>query len=123
LVIAVRGDDQVASFSNHYTEAAFAHEVQTTPHVAITGVTLTLLIRLTPLAHQVRFALKVPGGLAFSEFKEYDTWQSIAVRETETSVKAILGNPTMIAAYRRGVPEWQAFFRRLQDREDRVARE
>jgi hypothetical protein len=74
---------------------------------AITGValTLTLLIGLTVLAQQDRYALKVPDGLAFSEFKGYDTWQTIAVSETETSLKAILGNPTMIAAYKQGVPD------------------
>lgn len=105
-MIAVRGDDQVTSFSNHYTEEAFAHEEQTTPHTfAITGVALTLFIRLTVGAHQDGYALKVPAGLAFSEFKEYDTWQTIAVSETETSVKAILGYPTMIEAYKEGVPD------------------
>ncbi len=28
------------------------------------------------LAAQDRFTLKVPNGLAFSEFKGYDTWQT-----------------------------------------------
>ena len=75
------------------------------PTFAITGVTLTLLIGLTLLAQQDRYTLQVPDGLAFSEFKGYDTWQTIAVSETETSVKAILGNPTMIEAYKEGVPD------------------
>ena len=75
------------------------------PTFAITGVALTLLIGLTLLAQQDRYTLKVPDGLAFSEFKGYDTWQTIAVSETGTSVKAILGNPTMIAAYKAGVPD------------------
>jgi len=38
----------------------------------------------------------------FSEFSGYDTWQTVAVSETEGSVKAILGNPTMINAYKEG---------------------
>lgn len=75
------------------------------PTFAITGVVLTLFIGLTLLAQQDRYALRVPDGLAFSEFKGYDTWQMIAVSETKTSVKAILGNPTMIDAYKSGVPE------------------
>lgn len=75
------------------------------PTFAITGVVLTLFIGLTLLAQQDRYALRVPDGLAFSEFKGYDTWQTIAVSETRTSVKAILGNPTMIDAYKSGVPE------------------
>ena len=75
------------------------------PMFAITGVALALLLGLTLLAQQDRYTLKVPDGLAFSEFKGYDTWQTIAVSETKTSVKAILGNPTMIEAYKEGVPD------------------
>ncbi len=72
---------------------------------AIAGVVFILLVALTLLAQQDRYTLKVPDGLAFSEFKGYDTWQTIAVSETKTSVKAILGNPTMIEAYKSGVPD------------------
>ena len=75
------------------------------PTFAIAAVALTLLIGMTLLAQQDRYTLKVPDGLAFSEFKGYDTWQTIAVSETKTSVKAILGNPTMIQAYKEGVPD------------------
>jgi hypothetical protein len=73
--------------------------------VAITVVALTVSIGLTLWAQQDRYTLKVPDGLAFSEFKGYDTWQTIAVSETEGSVKAILGNPTMISAYKEGIPD------------------
>jgi hypothetical protein len=56
-------------------------------------------------AQQDRSTLKVPnGGLAFSEFNGYETWQDVAVSETKTSVKAILANDKMIQAYRDGVP-------------------
>lgn len=75
------------------------------PVFAITGVAVILLIGLSVLAQQDRYTLKVPNGLAFSEFEGYDTWQTIAVSETRTSVKAILGNPTMIEAYKSGVPD------------------
>ena len=72
---------------------------------AITAAAVTVLIGVTPLLQQDRYSLKVPDGLAFSEFRGYDTWQTIAVSETEGSVKAILGNPTMIAAYKEGIPD------------------
>ena len=75
------------------------------PAFAIALVALTVLIGLTLLAQQDRYTLKVPDGLAFSEFRGYDTWQTIAVSETEGSVKAILGNPTMISAYKDGIPD------------------
>jgi Cytochrome P460 len=75
------------------------------PKFAIAAAALTtFLIGLTLWGQQDRYTLKVPNGLSFSEFKGYDTWQTIAVSETKTSVKAILGNPTMIKAYREGIP-------------------
>jgi len=56
------------------------------------------------LAAQDRSTLKVPDGLAFSEFKGYETWQPVAPSQTDTSVKAIVANPAMIAAYKTGLP-------------------
>jgi len=57
------------------------------------------------LAQQDRYTLKVPDGLSFSDFKGYDAWEVVAVSQTEGSVKAILGNPTMITAYKEGIPD------------------
>ena len=34
------------------------------------------------IAAQDKYTLKVPGGLAFSEFKGYESWQSVSRRET-----------------------------------------
>ena len=56
------------------------------------------------VAAQDRNALTIPDGLAFSEFAGYENWQTVAVSETETSIKAILANPAMIEAYRQGIP-------------------
>lgn len=74
------------------------------PTIAIPFLVLSAFVGLTLLAQQDRYRLEIPGGLAFSEFRGYDKWQTIAVSETKTSVKAILGNSIMIAAYREGVP-------------------
>ena len=62
------------------------------PRAAITVMVLIGLIGVTLLAQQDRYTLEVSDGLAFSEFRGYDTWETIAVSETEGSVKAILGN-------------------------------
>ena len=56
------------------------------------------------LAAQDRSTLKVPNGLAFSEFEGYENWQYVAVSQTATSVKIIAANPVMIEAFRKGVP-------------------
>jgi hypothetical protein len=52
------------------------------------------------------YDLKVPGGLAFSEFKGYEDWQAVGVshpQEAQT-LNVIVANPTMIAAFRAGIP-------------------
>jgi hypothetical protein len=56
------------------------------------------------LAAQDRYTVKVPDGLAFSEFKGYETWADVAPSVTEGSVKSILANPTMMGAYKQGIP-------------------
>ena len=66
---------------------------------------VTILAASAVAAQQGWDTLKVPDGLAFSEFKGYDKWEDVAVSETEGSVKAILGNPTMIRAYKEGIPD------------------
>jgi len=57
----------------------------------------------TASTQQDRYTLKVPDGLAFSEFRGYDTWQDVAPSATEGSIKSILANPTMMNAYKQGI--------------------
>src|SRR5919206_1025360 len=56
------------------------------------------------LAAQDKYTLKVPGGLAFSEFKGYETWQLVSVSQDGPVIAAIVANPVMIAAYQAGIP-------------------
>ena len=51
-----------------------------------------------------KYTVKVPGGLSFSEFRGYESWQAISISRNETAVAVILGNPAMIAAYQAGMP-------------------
>ena len=53
---------------------------------------------------QDKYTVKVPGGLAFSEFKGYEAWQTISISRNEKVVGVILGNPAMIDAYQAGIP-------------------
>jgi hypothetical protein len=55
-------------------------------------------------AAQDKYTVKVPGGLAFSEFTGYESWQAVAISHSEKAVALILANPVMINAYRAGVP-------------------
>ena len=51
-----------------------------------------------------KYAVKVPDGLAFSEFRGYEAWQYVATSESDDRIKIIGGNPLMIAAYQAGFP-------------------
>lgn len=62
------------------------------------------LVAGAALADQDRYTLTAPDGISFSEFRGYDQWQDVSVSTTETGIKAILGNPAMIEAYKEGIP-------------------
>jgi hypothetical protein len=51
-----------------------------------------------------KYTVKVPGGLAFSEFKGYESWQVIAISENQGLIAAIVGNPVTVKAYQAGIP-------------------
>ena len=57
------------------------------------------------ISAQDKYTLKVPGGLAFSEFRGYESWPVIAISENQGLIAVIVGNQAMIDAYRQGVPD------------------
>src|SRR5262245_6971704 len=65
---------------------------------------LPVIVGSLALAAQDRYTLKIPDELAWSDFRGYETWQDVAVRQTESSLKVIAANDVMINAYRDGVP-------------------
>src|SRR3954451_2114374 len=76
---------------------------KTTRITLFIGIFLCVLVALA-LAADDKYTVKVPGGLAFSEFRGYEGWQTISVSRNEKVVAVILGNPVMIAAYQAGIP-------------------
>ena len=71
---------------------------------AVAIVVLPSVLAGMALAAQDRYSLQVPGGLAFSEFRGYEDWQVIAVSHNGDKLALIVGNPTMIEAYKAGIP-------------------
>jgi len=71
--------------------------------IAIVAAVLATL-GSTALSAQDRYTLKVPNGLAFSEFRGYEGWQTVAISQNEKLVSVIVANPVMINAYQSGVP-------------------
>ena len=53
---------------------------------------------------QAKYTVRVPNGLAFSEFRGYESWQTISVSKSEKLMAVILGDPMMIKAYESGIP-------------------
>jgi cytochrome P460 len=67
------------------------------------GAFLSVLVELATAA-QDKYTLKVPNGLAFSEFRGYEAWQVVSISQDGPLMAAILANPVMIKAYLDGVP-------------------
>src|SRR5471030_1729673 len=53
---------------------------------------------------QDKYALKSPDGIAFSDFKGYEDWAVVSSARTDEVLKVIVANPTMIEAFKAGVP-------------------
>ncbi len=67
------------------------------------GAMLSILGTLA-IAAQDKYTVSVPNGLAFSDFRGYENWRVVAVSQTDNLLKVMVANPTMIDAYRAGVP-------------------
>ena len=72
--------------------------------MVIIAVVLAVVVGGRAMSAQDRYTLKVPNGLAFSEFKGYEGWQTISISHNGEMLAVILGNPAMIDAYKAGVP-------------------
>jgi len=73
------------------------------PAIAII-VTLLFVVGSMAVAAQDKYTVKVPNGLAFSEFRGYEDWQVVSISQDGGLMAAILANTVMIDAYRAGVP-------------------
>jgi len=69
------------------------------------AVSLTIVSAIVLSANQDKYAVKVPNGLGFSDFKGYESWQLIAVSLSGDKLVAVLGDPATVAAFKAGVPD------------------
>jgi len=58
----------------------------------------------TAMSAQDKYSLKTTSGIAFADFRGYEGWQVVSSARTDEVLKVIVANPTMIAAYKAGVP-------------------
>ena len=71
--------------------------------IAIATTVLAVLSGTTVYA-QDKYSLKSPSGIAFSDFRGYEDWAVVSSARTDEVLKVIVANPTMIKAYKAGVP-------------------
>ena len=51
-----------------------------------------------------KHSLVSPSGIAFADFKGYEDWALVSSARTEEVLKVVIANPTMIKAYKAGIP-------------------
>jgi len=51
-----------------------------------------------------KYSLNSPSGIAFSDFRGYEDWADVSSAHTDERLKVIVGNPTMIKAFKAGIP-------------------
>ena len=68
------------------------------------GAAVLAIFGSTAVHAQDKYSLKSPSGIAFSDFRGYEDWAVVSSARTDEVLKVIVANPTMINAYKAGVP-------------------
>jgi hypothetical protein len=71
--------------------------------VAVLAV-LGVVVLCAQSQDKAKYSLVSPGGIAFSDFRGYEDWADVSSARTTEILKVIVANPTMINAYKAGVP-------------------
>ena len=72
--------------------------------IAATMVFMLAVVSGVAISAQDKYTVKLPNGLVFSDWRGYEDWQLISSSKTDDRMKVILGNPTIIAAFKSGIP-------------------
>lgn len=71
--------------------------------LAVLGVTV-LYAQDKSKAASDKYTLVSPSGIAFADFRGYEDWSVVSTARTDEVLKVIVANPTMIRAYKSGIP-------------------
>jgi hypothetical protein len=77
---------------------------RSTPILVSTSASIAVLVTGVSISARDKYTVKVPNGLAFSEFRGYEDWPVIAISANGGKIAVIVGNLAMIDAYKEGVP-------------------
>ena len=87
--------------------SAMKRKSKLTITIAISTAVLAVLGAMAVYAQDKnndKYSLKSPSGIAFSDFRGYEDWAVVSSARTDEVLKVIVANPTMIKAYKAGVP-------------------
>jgi hypothetical protein len=72
--------------------------------VVATAVVVLAVLAAAAVHAQDKYLLQAPSGIAFSDFRGYEDWAVVSSARTDQILKVIVANPTMIKAFKAGVP-------------------
>ena len=72
--------------------------------IVATAVAVLAVLVAAAVYAQDKYSLKSPSGIAFSDFRGYEDWAVVSSAAPDEVLKVIVANPTMITAYKAGVP-------------------
>jgi len=72
--------------------------------VAAAATVLAVVLGGSAVSAVDKYALQVPDGLAFAEFKGYESWPVVSFSLAGDVGAVIVANPVMIEAYKAGIP-------------------
>jgi hypothetical protein len=70
----------------------------------VTTAAVLVVLGGTAMSAQDKYSLKTTSGIAFSDFRGYEDWSVVSSARTDEVLKVIVANPTMIKAYKAGIP-------------------
>jgi hypothetical protein len=76
----------------------------TRPTILALVVALLVTAVYAQLQTTDKYSLVSPSGIAFADFKGYEDWSVVSSARTDEVLKVIVANPTMIKAYKAGIP-------------------
>src|SRR5258705_3514162 len=73
--------------------------------IAIAAAVLAVLGAMVVYAQDKdKYSMKSTRGIALSDFRGYEDWAVVSSARTDERLKVIVANPTMIKAYKAGIP-------------------
>jgi hypothetical protein len=85
------------------TRTAVKHIAGSTTVATTVAAAFVVFVAMAVYA-QDKYTLQSPSGIAFSDFRGYEDWAAVSSARQDEILKVIVANPTMIKAYKAGVP-------------------